>query len=197
MQRRYHRRGAGGGSVLHVTAAGRNEDTRGLLRNGRPASGQCSRYFFPFIVGFNHRERISNRATVQFSAAKIQKSPPHSRSLTLYTATFSPPNCACSKCSAVSSRRSLKIFIMARQFITGPVGRAGRNKPAQGQVESQRQERFGAADSARGAFCVHVLVFPEAGKKKSTEDFGKKIAAPKSNEGHLKKKKTHIDFAIR
>lgn len=75
VQRRYHRRG-GGGSVLDVTAAGRNEDTRGLLRNGRPASGQCSRYFFPFIVGFNHRERISNRATVQFSAAKIQKSPP-------------------------------------------------------------------------------------------------------------------------
>lgn len=38
--------------------------------------------FLSFIVGFNYRVRISNRATVQFSAAKIQK-PPHSRSLTL------------------------------------------------------------------------------------------------------------------
>lgn len=69
VQRRHHRQR--GGSVLDVTAAGRNEDTGGLFCNGRPSSGQCSPFFPSFVLGSNYRERISRRLTAQFSVRKI------------------------------------------------------------------------------------------------------------------------------
>lgn len=50
VQRRYHRRR--GSSVLDVTAAGRNEDMRGLLtQRPPPVSGQCSRFVFLSFSG--------------------------------------------------------------------------------------------------------------------------------------------------
>lgn len=170
--------GRGGGSVLDVTAAGRNGDTRGLLRNGRPASGQCSRYLFLLlsvliIASVFRTERLFSSALQRYKSP-----PPFKKSDIIYGDLFPTKLRLFQMFGCLLSQVVKELYngtaIHNRPSWSNGFYRTGRNKPAQGQVESQRQERFGAADSARGAFCVHVLVFPEAGKKKSTEDFGKK-----------------------
>lgn len=155
-----------------MTAAGRNEDTRGLLRNGRPASGQCSPYFFPLLSVLIIASVFRTERLFSSALQKYKSPPPFKKSDIIYGDLF-PTKLRLFQMFGCLLSQVVKDVYNGTAIHNRPSwsngGRTGRNKPAQGQVKSQRQERFGAADSARGAFCVHVLVFPERGETKNLE----------------------------